>query len=66
MIPELIMWACRIVAHIDRVDELDLGIRCHRVGAFYIRVAEIGELGQVALAAERTRDTHWIAGLEQE
>jgi hypothetical protein len=58
VIPQLIVWAGGIIPHVDSVDEIRLSIRRVRVRAPESGISQIGELTQVALAAEGTLNTH--------
>lgn len=58
VVPQLIVRAGRVVAQVDCLDEVRLGIRRAGVRALEIRISQIGELAYVALTAERAWNTH--------
>src|SRR3954462_5633813 len=55
-----------VVAQIDGIEKFRLRFGRRGIGTRGVRVAEIGELAHVTLAAEGTSDTHGVAGLQQE
>jgi len=58
VIPQLFVRAGWVISQIHRLEEASFDVSSLRFRAPTARIAEIGELARIPLAAERTLDTH--------